>query len=123
MHLVGGIIGTLMIGFLASDSMPNATNGLFYGGGFDQLWKQAIAAGAVVVYSFVVAFVIAFAHQEDDGHPHLARGRGEGYRRHVHRDSAYELAVHPDALTPTGRRGEHACRGGLASVFRACFTA
>ena len=31
-HLVGGIVGTLMIGFLASDSMPNATNGVFYGG-------------------------------------------------------------------------------------------
>ena len=47
--------------------MPNTTNGLFYGGGFDQLWKQAIAAGAVVVYSFVVAYIIAFAIKKTMG--------------------------------------------------------
>ena len=91
-HLVGGIIGTLLIGFLASDSMPNATNGLFYGGGFDQLWKQAIAAGAVVVYSFVVAFVIAFALKKTMGIRISAEEEEKGIDSHVHRDAAYELA-------------------------------
>ncbi len=67
MHLVGGVVGTLLIGFLASESMPNGTNGLFYGGGFDQLWRQAVAAGAVMVYSFVVAFIIAFAIKKTMG--------------------------------------------------------
>ena len=80
-HLVGGVIGTLLIGFLASDTMPNKVNGLFYGGGFDQLWRQAVAAGAVMVYSFVDCLRHRLGHQEDDGHPHLLRGRGEGYRR------------------------------------------
>src|ERR1700760_2306303 len=58
-HLVGGVIGTLLIGLFASAAMPNKTDGLFYGGGLDQLWKQAIAAGAVMAYSFVVAYAIA----------------------------------------------------------------
>src|SRR4029453_15738853 len=43
--LGGGVIGPLLIGLFASAGMPNKTDGLFYGGGLDQLWKQAIAAG------------------------------------------------------------------------------
>ena len=91
-HLAGGIIGTLMIGFLASDSMPNATNGLFYGGGFDQLWRQAVAAGAVVVYSFVVAYIIAFALKKTMGIRISPEEEEKGIDTHVHRDAAYELA-------------------------------
>ncbi|MEY4232490.1 MAG: ammonium transporter, partial [Actinomycetota bacterium] len=51
-HLVGGIVGTIMIGFVGVDV------GLFNGGGSEQLVKQAIGAGAVLVYSFVVSYVI-----------------------------------------------------------------
>lgn len=91
-HLVGGVIGTLMIGFLASDSMPNATNGLFYGGGFGQLWKQAAAAGAVMVYSFVIAFIIAFAIKKTIGIRISPEEEEKGIDTHVHRDAAYELA-------------------------------
>ena len=38
-HLVGGLVGTLLIGFLATDKAPAGVNGLFYGGGVDQLWR------------------------------------------------------------------------------------
>ena len=30
------------------------STGLFYGGGFDQLWRQAVGAFAVLLYSFIV---------------------------------------------------------------------
>ena len=40
-HLVGGLTGTLLIGFLATAAAPAGVDGLFYGGGFDQLGKQA----------------------------------------------------------------------------------
>ena len=60
-HLVGGIVGTLAIGFVASASAPAAVDGLFYGGGLDQLWRQAVGAGAVLVYSFVVTGAIGLA--------------------------------------------------------------
>ena len=89
-HLVGGVIGTLLIGFFASDSMPNATNGLFYGGGFDQLWKQAIAAGAVMAYSFVVAFIIAFAIKKTMGIRISPEEEEKGIDAKFHRDAAYE---------------------------------
>jgi Amt family ammonium transporter len=33
--------------------------GLLYGGGFDQLWRQAIGAFAVLAYSFIVTTILA----------------------------------------------------------------
>jgi Amt family ammonium transporter len=52
-HLVGGIVGTLFLGFFATGT------GLFTGGpGLGQLIVQAIAAGGVLVYSFVVALIL-----------------------------------------------------------------
>ncbi len=90
-HLVGGVVGTLLIGFFASESMPNATNGLFYGGGFDVLWRQAVAAGAVMLYSFVIAFAIAFAIKKTIGIRVAPEDEEKGIDSTTHRDSAYEL--------------------------------
>ena len=91
-HLVGGVIGTLLIGFLASDSMPNAINGLFYGGGFDQLWRQAIAAGAVVVYSLRRRVHHRLRLKKTMGIRISPEEEEKGIDTHVHRDAAYELA-------------------------------
>jgi Amt family ammonium transporter len=90
-HLVGGVIGTLLIGFLASDTMPNKINGVFYGGGFDQLWRQAVAAGAVMIYSFAIAYGIAFAIKKTMGIRISPEEEEKGIDAHVHRDLAYEL--------------------------------
>jgi ammonium transporter, Amt family len=57
-HLVGGLVGTLLIGFLATATVTGGVEGLFFGGGFTQLGKQAVAAGAVLAYSFIVTFII-----------------------------------------------------------------
>jgi Amt family ammonium transporter len=73
-HLVGGLFGSLAIGFLGSAAAPSAVNGLFYGGGVGQLGRQALANLVVGVYSFVVAFglgklidkTIGFRLPEDD---------------------------------------------------------
>ncbi|WBQ07680.1 ammonium transporter [Kribbella sp. CA-293567] len=73
-HLVGGLVGSLGIGFLGSAAAPSAVDGLFYGGGVDQLGRQALANLIVGVYSFVVAFILAklidltigFRLKEDD---------------------------------------------------------
>ena len=50
MHLVGGLFGTLMVGLVATKEAPAAVSGLFYGGGTEQLVKQAIGAFAVLGY-------------------------------------------------------------------------
>jgi Amt family ammonium transporter len=52
-HLVGGIVGTIMIGFVGVEV------GLFNGGGTEQLVKQATGVVAVLAYSFIMTLIIA----------------------------------------------------------------
>ncbi len=52
-HLVGGIVGTIMIGFVGVEV------GLFNGGGTEQLGKQATGVVAVLAYSFIMTLIIA----------------------------------------------------------------
>ena len=52
-HLVGGIVGTMMIGFVGVEV------GLFNGGGTEQLVKQATGVVAVLAYSFIITLIIA----------------------------------------------------------------
>jgi Amt family ammonium transporter len=47
-HGTCGIIGTLLVGFLAAGNADNT--GLFYGGGVDQLVSQLVLVGAVVAW-------------------------------------------------------------------------
>ncbi|MDR1711032.1 MAG: ammonium transporter [Propionibacteriaceae bacterium] len=61
-HLVGGLIGTILIGFFASPNAPGIGDGLglFYGGGLEQLGKQVTGAVCVMLYGFVVSYIIGF---------------------------------------------------------------
>jgi Amt family ammonium transporter len=60
-HLVGGLVGTLALGFLAADVFgDDSPVGLFFGGGVNLLAVQAIAAFGVLLYSLILAFIIAF---------------------------------------------------------------
>ncbi|GAA3951011.1 ammonium transporter [Actinomadura viridis] len=59
-HMVGGIVGALLIGILATTAVNDAgADGLLAGGGLSLLGKQAVAVVATLVYSFVVTFLIA----------------------------------------------------------------
>jgi Amt family ammonium transporter len=59
-HLVGGILGALSIGFFGQDAVNSfGRDGLFYGGGLGQLGRQFVGVGVVLVYSFVLTFAIA----------------------------------------------------------------
>lgn len=59
-HFVGGLLGSLAIGFLGTTTVNAAgRNGLFSGGGTDLLWDQLLAVVAVGLYSFVATFIIA----------------------------------------------------------------
>ncbi|GAA0209054.1 MULTISPECIES: ammonium transporter [unclassified Aeromicrobium] len=59
-HLVGGLIGTVLIGFLATTSTGGGApvDGLFYGGDAALLGKQVLAAVVVLVFSFVLTYII-----------------------------------------------------------------
>jgi Amt family ammonium transporter len=53
-HFVGGLVGTILIGFFAVDT------GLFNGGGASQLAIQAITTVLVIIYSGVITALITF---------------------------------------------------------------
>jgi ammonium transporter, Amt family len=61
-HLVGGLVGSLLLGFFADSSInPVVTDeGVFLGGGASLLVEQIIAVVATLVWSFVVTIVIMF---------------------------------------------------------------
>ncbi|MGZ4711749.1 MAG: ammonium transporter [Acidimicrobiia bacterium] len=58
-HLVGGVLGSLLLGVFA-DRAVNAAgrDGIIQGGGVGLLGEQALAVGATLVFSFVVTYVI-----------------------------------------------------------------
>jgi Amt family ammonium transporter len=63
-HLVGGVVGSLLLGFFADKAVnPAGRDGVFLGGGFGLLGEQALAVGATLVYSFVVTLIICLVLQ------------------------------------------------------------
>ena len=61
-HGVNGIWGTLAVGLFSihADEEANTTLGLFYGGGFEQLGKQALGVVSVGGYTAIMMFIIFF---------------------------------------------------------------
>jgi ammonium transporter, Amt family len=92
-HLVGGLVGTIAIGFLASASAPAGVDGLFYGGGVDQLWRQAVGAGAVLLYSFVVTGVIGLALHKTLGFRVERDAEVAGIDIGEHAETSYDLGT------------------------------
>jgi len=93
-HLVGGIVGTLMVGLFGSTAVNAlSVDGLFYGGGFTQLGKQAVAAGAVMVYSFVVAAILALIINKTIGFRVSAEDEVTGVDETEHAESAYDFST------------------------------
>jgi ammonium transporter, Amt family len=62
-HLVGGLVGSLLLGFFADAAInPAVTNeGVFLGGGGSLLWDQIVASVVTIAYSFVVSLGIGLA--------------------------------------------------------------
>ncbi|MGZ4591539.1 MAG: ammonium transporter, partial [Actinomycetes bacterium] len=92
-HLVGGLVGTLLIGLIATDKAPAGVNGLLYGGGLDQLWRQAVAAGAVLAFSFTFAFAIGKAIDRVMGFRVAREAEITGVDLTTHAETAYELGT------------------------------
>ena len=91
-HLVGGLVGCLSIGFLASTSVNSlGANGLFYGGGVELLGKQALGAFSVLAYSFILTLVIGFLISKTIGFRVSRDSEVEGIDVTEHAESAYDF--------------------------------
>lgn len=84
-HLVGGLVGTLFIGFFAADV------GLIFSGSFDQLGKQAIAAFTVLIFSFVASWLIGTAIEKTIGFRVKNEDELAGIDSVVHGEEGYAL--------------------------------
>lgn len=84
-HLVGGLVGTLFLGFFATGT------GLFLGGGTEQLVLQFVAAFGVLVYSFLVAWLIGFAIEKTIGFRIRNEDELAGVDTAVHGEQGYSL--------------------------------
>lgn len=82
-HLVGGVVGTLLVGVLAVDGV----------GGAGQLGKQAVGAFSVMAFSFVVSWLLARLVQATVG---FRAGEDEevtGLDQAFHAETAYDSSA------------------------------
>ncbi|MGW3564094.1 ammonium transporter [Streptomyces sp. NPDC000941] len=96
-HLVGGILGTLLVGLLATDGV----------GGLDQLGRQALGAFTVLIYSFVVSWILAKAIDVTIGLRASEDEEVGGLDQAYHAETAYDFSA-------VG--GAHVGRSTVASI-------
>jgi Amt family ammonium transporter len=103
-HLVGGLVGTILIGFFANvprdaEGVPTtstwapdgALDGLFYGGGATQLATQTVVALIAVVMSGVITVIIGLALKYTMGWRIPEEDETEGVDVTTHGESAYDI--------------------------------
>ncbi|MEV7084650.1 ammonium transporter [Streptomyces sp. NPDC093085] len=123
-HLVGGVVGTVLIGVLGTAQAPSGRDGLLYGGGLALLGEQTVGALAVLLYSFGVTWLIAKALDKVMGGIRVSpETEREGLDIRLHAESAYELtgapgtgAVPREAPHPAGAVASTAGEGARAGA-------
>ena len=92
-HLVGGLVGGVLIGFFANSEVFGSSNpdndGLFAGGGVDLLVEQVFANVFVLLFAFVVTYGIAKALDATIGLRVEADEEQLGLDRSEHAEAAY----------------------------------
>jgi len=91
-HLVGGVVGSLLIGFFATGGGQSDVEGLFYGGGLDQFWKQCAGVFAVLAYSLVASAVLAFLIDKTIGMRVSEDDEIAGIDQAEHAETAYDFS-------------------------------
>jgi Amt family ammonium transporter len=92
-HLVGGIVGTVLIGFLSTATAPGGVDGLFYGGGVKPLVVQVLTALVAILWSGAVTLVIGLGIKYTLGWRISDDEEVEGIDFTEHGETAYDLGV------------------------------
>ncbi|MGX7729244.1 ammonium transporter [Rhodococcus sp. 2H158] len=92
-HLMGGIVGTVLVGLLATAVMTDGPEGLLYGGGFAQLGKQVLAVLVVGLYAFGVSYGLGKLIDRTFGFRVSKEDEASGIDLALHAESAYEHGV------------------------------
>ena len=94
-HLVGGVLGALLIGLFGT-AMVNGANGVFYKGGWTLMGHQALAVVAVVAYSFIVTYILAQILDKTIGLRVSEEDEAAGLDLSQHAETAYESPTFSD---------------------------
>ena len=90
-HLVGGILGAVLLGFFADVKVNSlGFDGVFFGGGTELLQDQLVALGATIVFSFVITWVVAKVLDATIGLRVSAEDELVGLDQSQHAESAYQ---------------------------------
>ena len=92
-HLFGGLWGTLAVGLLATEAAPAGVNGLFYGGGLDQLWRQAVGAFSVLAFSLIMTLLIGLLLHKTVGFRVTEEEERAGVDESEHAETGYDLGT------------------------------
>jgi len=91
-HLVGGVLGSILLGFFADKSVNAAgANGVLFGGGARLLGNQVLAVAATLVFSFVVSYAIGYVLKRTIGLRVSEEDELVGLDQTQHAESAYAL--------------------------------
>lgn len=90
-HLVGGLVGALLLGFFADTKVNSlGADGWFFGGGADLLGKQALASVATLAFSFIVTYVVAVIINKTIGIRVSTEDELVGLDQSQHAETAYQ---------------------------------
>lgn len=90
-HLVGGIIGTVLIGVFSTSDGAGGIDGLLDGGGVDSLVDQILGVLVAIVYVTVITTIIGLAIKFTLGLRITDEAEVEGIDFDQHGESAYDL--------------------------------
>lgn len=90
-HLVGGVIGTVLIGLFSTADGAGGIDGLFYGGGIDSLVDQVLGVLVAFVYVGVLTAIIGLAIKYTIGLRVSEDDEIGGIDLAEHGESAYDL--------------------------------
>ena len=91
-HLVGGALGAVSLGFLAAYPLVSGQRkGLFYGGGVAQLGVQVLGPVAVGLYSFSIAWILGKIIDKTMGFRVSEEDEATGVDITQHAETAYDF--------------------------------
>jgi Amt family ammonium transporter len=90
-HLVGGVIGTVLIGVFSTSEGAGGIDGLLYGGGLGSLGDQSLGVLVAIAFSGVVTAVVGLAVKHTIGLRLNEEDEVEGIDFVAHGESAYDL--------------------------------
>ncbi|MFE7171834.1 ammonium transporter [Streptomyces sp. NPDC057616] len=91
-HMVGGILGSLLIGLFASGKGQSDVKGLFYGGGMHQFWIQCAGVFGVLFYSLICSAILAFLLDKTIGMRVTEDEEISGIDQAEHAETAYDFS-------------------------------